>query len=172
MILAVTGAYFLDASYKSVESIMGVKHDIVDNSIVLSHQSINSTFSNNQLADHNVLIVHSKPYADSIKLIVEEPNNETFEKESNDGFVYHIIGKNSQTSGNYSVTIYNLSNEPVTINALIGEDPYLSGKCISSYGVNCYAVPTAIGFVIVGVIAFVVGGLLIFTEFRKKRLNK
>jgi len=170
-VLAIGGAYFLDVSYKSVESIMKIKHYLVENSMILSHQSVNSKFSNEQLVDHNVLIVHVKPETDSIKLIAIEPNNETFEKESKDGFIYHIIGKSSQTSGNYSFTIYNLSNERVIVNALIGEDPYLNGKCISTYAINCYAVPMAIGLVITGVITFVIGGLLIFTEFRKNRMN-
>ena len=169
--LAVVGAFLLDDSYKSVESIMKIKHPIIEDSTISPQQSINSTISNEQLVDHNVLIVHVKPESDSIKLITMEPNNETFEKESNDGFVYHIIGKNSQAMGNYSVTIYNLSNEPVSVNAIIGEDPYLSGKCATSYGTSCYAIPMAIGFVIIGVITFIAGGLLVFTDFRKKRLS-
>ena len=118
-----------------------------------------------------MLLAHVKPASDSIRLIATDPNNETFEKESKNGFVYHIIGKNSQTSGNYSVTIYNLSNEPVSVNALIGEDPYLNGKCAAIYGASCYAIPIAIGFVIIGVITFIAGGLLTFTDFRKQKLH-
>jgi hypothetical protein len=169
--LAVVGAFLLDNSYDSVESIMKIKHPLIEDSTILPQQSVNSTISDEQLVDHNVLIVHVKPKSDSIKLITMEPNNETFEKESKDGFVYHIIGKNSQTMGNYSVTIYNISNEPVNVNAIIGEDPYLSGKCATSYGVSCYAIPMAIGFVILGVITFIAGGLLAFTDFRKQRLR-
>jgi len=168
--LAVVGAFLLDNSYESVESIMKIKHLLIEDRTISPQQSVNSTISDEQLVDHNVLVVHVKPESDSIKLITMEPNNETFVKESKDGFVYHIIGKNPQTSGNYSVTIYNISNEPVNVNAIIGEDPYLSGKCAASYGVSCYAIPMAIGFVIVGVITFIAGGLLAFTDFRKKRL--
>ena len=171
IVLAVVGAFLLDNSYKSVELIMKIKHPIIENSIISPQQSINSTISNEQLVDHNVLIVHVKPESDSIKLITMEPNNETFEKESNNGFVYHIIGKSPQAMDNYSITIYNLSNEPVNVNAIIGEDPYLSGKCATSYGTSCYAIPMAIGFVIIGAITFVAGGLLAFTDFRKKRLR-
>jgi len=171
IVLAVVGALFLDNSYKSVESIMQIKHHLIDDGTILPHQSINSTISNEQLVDHNVLIVRVIPVSDSVKLITTEPNNETFEKESNDGFVYHIIGKTSQTMGNYSVTIYNLENEPVSVNVIIGEDPYLSGKCATSYGISCYIIPMAIGFVIVGVITFIAGGLLAFTDFRKQRFR-
>lgn len=150
---------------------MQIKHHLIEDGTILPRQSVNSTISSEQLVDHNVLIVHVKPESDSIKLITIEPNNETFEKESQDGFVYHIIGKNPQTSGNYSVTIFNLSNEPVNVNAIIGEDPYLGGKCASSYGVSCYVIPMAIGLVIVGVITFIAGGLLIFADFRKQSLR-
>ncbi|MGI0068892.1 MAG: hypothetical protein ACREAN_01400, partial [Nitrosopumilaceae archaeon] len=166
--LAVVGAYLLDNSYKSVESIMKIKHNLIEDVTILPNQSVNSTISNDQLVNHNVLIAHVTPYSDSIKLITVEPNNETFEKESKDGFVYHIIEKNSQATGNYSVTIYNLSNEPVTVNAIIGEDPYLSGKCDPSYGTSCYTIPMAIGFVIVGGVTFIVGVLLVFTDLRKQ----
>ena len=171
IVLAVVGSFFLDNSYKSVESIMKIRHNLIEDSTISPKQSVNSTIYNEQLVDHNVLVVHVKPESDSIKLITMEPNNETFEKESKDGFVYHIMGKNLQTMGNFSITIYNLSNEPVNVNAIIGEDPYLSGKCVASYGASCYAIPMAIGFVIVGVITFIVGGLLAFTDFRKKRLH-
>jgi len=150
---------------------MKIKHPIIEDSTILPQQSVNSTISNEQLVDHNVLIVHVTPESDSIKLITTEPNNETFEKESTDGFAYHIIGKSPQATGNYSVTIYNLSKEPVNVNAIIGEDPYLSGKCATSYGTSCYAIPMAIGFVIIGAITFIAGGLLIFTDFRKQRLR-
>jgi len=171
IVLAVVGSFFLDNSYKSVESIMKIRHNLIEDSTISPKQSVNSTIYNEQLVDHNVLIVHVKPESDSIKLITMEPNNETFEKESKDGFVYHIMGKNLQTMGNFSITIYNLSNEPVNVNAIIGEDPYLSGKCVASYGASCYAIPMAIGFVIVGVITFIAGGLLVFTDFRKQRLH-
>jgi hypothetical protein len=165
---AVVGAYLLDNSYRSVESIMKIKHILFEDITILPNQSVNSTISNDQLVDHNVLIVHVTPSSDSIKLIAAEPNNETFEKESKNGFVYHIIEKNSQTTGNYLVTIYNFNNEPVNVNGIIGEDPYLSGKCDPSYGTSCYTIPMAIGFVIVGGVTFIVGVLLVFTDLRKK----
>ncbi len=166
--LAVVGAYLLDNSYKSVESIMKIKHNLIEDITILPNQSVNSTISNDQLVDHNVLIAHVTPRSDSIKLITVEPNNETFEKESKDGFVYHIIEKNPQATGNYSVTIYNLNNEPVTVNAIIGEDPYLSGKCDSSFGTSCYTIPMAIGFVIVGGVTFIAGVFLVFADLRKQ----
>ena len=172
VVLVIIGVFTLDNSYELVESIMKIKHNLIDDNALLPNQSVKSIISNDKLVEHNVLLAHVRPASDSIRLIATDPNNETFEKESKNGFVYHIIEKNSQATGNYSVTIYNLSNEPVSVTALIGEDPYLSGRCDPSYITSCYAIPMAIGFVIVGAVAFIVGVLLLFTGLRKVKLRK
>jgi len=172
VVLVIIGTSTLDNSYELVESIMKIKHNLIEDKTLLPNQSTQSIISNNQLVEHSVLLAHVKPASDSIRLIATDPNNETFEKESKNGFVYHIIEKNPQTTGNYSVAIYNLSNEPVYVTAVIGEDPYLSGKCDPGYITSCYTIPMAIGIVIVGVIAFIIGVLLIFTDLRKVKLSK
>jgi hypothetical protein len=172
IILVVVGASLFDNSYDSVESMMKIKHNLIEDQTILRNQSINSTIQTNALVDHNVVIVHVSPSSDSVKLISVDPNGDTFEKESKNGFVYHIIEKNTQVDGNYSIVIYNLNDEPITVNAVLGEDPFLSGKCDSSHGVGCYIIPIAIGFVIVGIVAFIIGALLAITDFRKQRKRR
>lgn len=165
----VVGTKLFDNSYESVESIMKIKHKIIEDQTILRNQSLNSTIPTDALTEHNVITVHVTPHSDSIKLVATDPSGDRFEKESKDGFVYHIIEKKPQLGGNYSITIYNLNNEPVNVDAILGEDPFLSGKCDPNYGASCYAIPVAIGFVIIGVITFIVGALLAITDFRKQR---
>jgi uncharacterized membrane protein len=169
IILVVIGANLFDNSYESVEQIMKIKHNIIEDQIIMQNQSLNSTISKDELVEHNVILVHIKPTSDSVKLLSIDASGETFEKESKNGFVYHIIEKKPQAEGNYSVTIFNQSNEPVTVNAILGEDPYLSGKCDQSYEFKCDIIPMSIGFVILGVIIFIVGILLAFADFRKQK---
>lgn len=148
---------------------MKIKHNVIEDQTIKSNQSLNFTITTAALVEHNVITVHVKPTSDSIKLVVADSSGETFEKESKDGFVYHIIDKKAQAEENYSITIYNLSHESVNVNAILGEDPFLSGKCDPSYGVGCYAIPMAIGLVMIGVIMLIVGALLAITDFRKQR---
>lgn len=147
---------------------MTIKHNIIKDQTILPHQSLNSTILSELLVDHNVILVHVKPTSDSIKFLAIDPTGETFEKESKDGFVYHIVAKQQQ-GGNYSIAIYSQSNEPINVNAIVGEDPYLSGNCDPSHGLQCNVIHVYIGFVIIGVIAFIVGTLLAITDFRKQR---
>ncbi len=171
-ILLVIGSNMFDSAYDAVESMMNNKHDIVENTQIMQGKSINSTITWDQLAEHNVLLVHVLPVSGSINLQVSEPNNETFEKESKNGFAYHIIDKNPQSQGNYYVTISNLGNDRVSVNVVLGEDPYLSGKCDPSNGMDCYAIPAAIGLVIVGMFALIIGSLIAINDFRKKRKTR
>ncbi len=167
--LVVAGASFFDSSYESVEPMMKIKHNIIEDQTILPNQSLNSTIHEDQLVEHNVILVHIKPAFDSIKFLAFDPSGGTFEKESKDGFVYHIVEKKPQADGDYSIKIYNQSNEPVNVKAIVGEDPYLSGNCDPSYGLQCHIIHLYIGFVIIGIIGFIVGALLTITDFRKQR---
>ncbi len=169
IIAIVIGANLFDNSYDSVEQIMKIKHNLIEDQPVMQNQSINSTIPKDDLVAHNVITAHVKPATDSIKMVAVDANGETFEKESKDGFVYHIVEKKPQADGIYSLTIYNISNEPIDVTAIVGEDPYLSGQCDSSNGFKCDIIPMSIGFVIAGVIMFIVGVLLAFTDFRKQK---
>jgi hypothetical protein len=169
IILVIVGANLFDNSYESIESIMKIKHRIIEDQTIVRNQSLNSTIPADALTEHTVIAVDVLPKSDSIKLVTTDPSGKIFEKESKDGFVYHIIEKKPDTNGNYSITIYNLNNEAVNVNAIFGDDPFLNGKCDPSYGVSCYAIPIAIGFVMMGAITFIVGALLAITDFRKQR---
>jgi hypothetical protein len=168
VVLLVVGSKIFDNSYDVVESMMTIKHDIIEDKEILQGQSINSTITWDELSEHTVLIVHVMPVLGLIKLHVTEPNGAIFEKESNNGFVYHIIEKNSQEQGDYYFSIQNLGNAPVNVTVVLGEDPYLSGTCDSTNGIYCYAIPVAIGLVIIGMITLIAGSLLIVYDFRKK----
>jgi hypothetical protein len=169
IVIVIIGTGLFDNSYEYVEPLMKIKHDIIEDQTILRNQSISSTIPQDELVEHNVIIAHVKPSHDSIKLLATDPSGETFEKESKDGFVYHIIDKKTQAEGNYSIEIYNLSGEPITVNTVFGEDPYLSGKCEQGYGMRCYTIPLAIGFVIIGIITFIVGTLLAIVDFRRQK---
>ncbi len=172
LIIVLIGANLFDNAYQSVEPILKSKFTLLTENKILSDMSINSTISTDQLKDHNVLIIHTNPISNSIKLDGIEPNGMTFEKESNNGFLYHIIEKNNQ-GGNYSIKVSNLGPSTVRVDAIIGEDPFLSKNCDSSYGINCNSVWIAISFVVGGIIAFLVGILLGMFDFRKaKKLQK
>jgi hypothetical protein len=169
VVLLVLGSDIFDHSYDLVESVMKTPHDIIGDKEILQGQSVNSTITWDELTKHAVLAVNVMPVTGSIKLQVTEPNGNIFEKESVNGFAYHIIDKSSQEQGNYYFSIMNLGNEPVSVNAILGEDPYLSGTCDSASGVNCYLIPMAIGLVITGMITLIVGSLITINDFRKKR---
>jgi hypothetical protein len=168
IVLVISGAGLFDNSYQAVEPIMKTKHNIIEDQTILPHQSLNSTIPSELLVDHNVILVHVKPTSDSIKFLAVDPTGDIFTKESKNGFVYHILTKQQQ-AGNYSIAIYSQSNAPINVNAIVGEDPYLSSNCDSSYGLQCDTIQVYIGFVIIGVIAFIVGALLAITDLRRKR---
>lgn len=170
--LLVVGSNIFDNAYDTAESLMRDKDYLVQNKQITQGQSINSTISWNQLSEHSVLLVHVMPPTDSINLQVSEPNNETFEKASQNGFVYHIIDKNPQSQGNYYVKISNPGTDNVEVNMILGEDPYLSGACDPSNGMGCYLIPTAIGLVIIGMLALIVGSMIAINDFRKKKRAK
>lgn len=169
IILVVIAGNLFDTSYESVEQIMKTKHNIIEDQTIMLHQSLNSTISKDELVDHNVIVVHVRPASNTIKLLAIDASGNTFEKESKNGFVYRIIEKKPQSEGNYSITIFNQGNEPVNVNAILGEDPYLSGKCEQGYGLKCNVIAILIGFVLLGIIMFIVGILLAFIDFRKQR---
>lgn len=167
--MLVVGSNIFDNSYDLVESMMKIKHDIIEDKEILQGQSINSTITWDELTEHTVLVVHVMPALGSIKLQVIEPDGEIFEKESKNGFVYHIMEKRPQEQGNYYFSILNLGSESVNVTVVLGEDPYLSGTCDPVNGINCYVIPVAIGMVIIGMITLIVGLLITVNDFRKKR---
>ena len=172
LLLVVIGANLFDTAYESVEPVLKNKQIIIDSKTVPLRQFINSTIPTGDLKEHNVLVIHLMPLSGSVNLFGIEPSGMTFQKESKDGFLYHIIQK-SKVEGIYSIQISNLGSEPVTIRVIMGEDPYLSGNCNS--GIECFTVQAAIVLVIVRLITFVVGILIGARDFRrenKTRQNK
>ncbi len=164
----VLGATLFDNSYQNVESLIGTKYDIAQSTTILPNQFVNYTIYNNQLKDHNVIVVHSRPSASIIKLQVNEPNGMTFEKDSKDGYLYHIIQKNNQ-GDDYYIKLSNSGSTTVQIDALVAEDPYLSGHCEKGTGIECNMVNLAMGLVITGIIGFIVGILIGISDFKKEK---
>jgi hypothetical protein len=172
LIVIIIGANLFDWSYQSVESILRVKSTLIENREILPNQFTNFTIHWEQLQEHNVIILHTIPSSGSVKLEGIEPNGMTFEKESKDGFLYHIIQKNNQ-GGLYAIKISNTGSQPVKINVIMGEDPFLSKNCDTSYGLKCNVVQMSMGMVAVGIIAFIAGILLGVSDFKKeKKLGK
>ena len=169
IIILVIGSNIFDSSYNVVESIMSAKQYLIEDKMISQGQSINSTITWDQLAEHGILIVNTTPISNLVKLQVTEPGGGAFEKESKNGYVYHIIGKSSQNQGNYSFRVSNEGTEPVSINVVLGEDPYLSGKCTSDNEILCYVIPAVIGFVIAGMFALIIGSVITINDFRKKK---
>lgn len=168
LIVLVIGATLFDNSYQNVEPILKTKYTIANSATILPNQSVNYTVSNSQLKDHNVVIVHSNPLTQVVKLIVVEPNGMTFEKESKDGFLYHIIQKNTQVNG-YVLQLSNEGQALVQATVIVSEDPFLSGHCTDSDWMKCNMVNLAMGFVITGIIGFIVGILIGISDFKKER---
>ncbi|OLD28349.1 MAG: hypothetical protein AUI62_04380 [Thaumarchaeota archaeon 13_1_40CM_2_39_7] len=169
LVVVVIGANLFDSAYESVEPVLKNKQTIIDSKTIPLNQFINSTIPTGYLREHNVLLMHLIPLSGSVKLFGIEPSGMTFEKESKNGFLYHIIQK-SKSEGIYSIQISNSGSEPVQVGVIIGEDPYLSGNCNS--GIECYTVQAAIGLVIVGIIAFIVGILIGARDFRKENKTR
>ncbi|MEO9277835.1 MAG: hypothetical protein ABI340_08690 [Nitrososphaera sp.] len=172
LVVLVLGATLFDNSYQNVESLLKTKYDIAQSKIILAGQSVNYTLSNDQLKEHSVIVIHVRPTTQLVKFEVIEPNGMTFEKESKDGFLYHIIQKNNQDE-NYPIKISNIGSETVQIDAMVSEDPFLSGHCDASFGIGCSMVNLAIGLVISGIIGFIVGILIGISDLKKeKKLQK
>ena len=168
LFVAIIGANLFDISYQSVEPILKTKSVLISDKEILSNQFINFTVHSEQLAEHNVVIVHTTPLSGLVRLEGLEPNGMTFEKESIDGFLYHIIQRNSQ-GGSYSIKISDIGSKPVNINVVMGEDPFLSKNCDASYGIKCNVVQISMGMVAIGIITFIIGILIGICDFKKER---
>ena len=168
LFVVIIGANLFDMSYQSVESILKTKSILVSDKEILPSQFTNFTVHSEQLVEHNVIIVHTTPSSGLVRLEGMEPNGMIFEKESIDGFLYHIIQKNNQ-GGSYSIKISDIGNQPVTINIVMGEDPFLSKNCNVSYGIKCNVVQISMGMVVIGIITFVIGILIGIYDFKKER---
>lgn len=172
LIIVVVGANLFDMSYQSVDSIIGTTYSIFADKEILPNQFINSTILSSHLQEHNVIIVHVMPLSGSVKLEGVDPNGMTFEKESNDGFLYHIIQRSNQ-GGSYIIKILDTGNQPVRINAVMGEDPFLSNNCSTEYAMKCNLVHMSMGMVAVGIIAFIAGVIIGMYDFkREQKLQK
>ena len=166
------GANFFDMSYESVESLITDKHNIMSDKTILPHQFVNSTIMPNQLKEHNIVIIHVKPSSILVKLEGVEPNGMTFEKESKNGFLYHILQRSNQ-GDSYFLKISNNDDQVAQIDAIIGEDPFLSKNCNVSYGIKCNIVQMSMGMVAFGIIMFVTGVFFGLRDFKKdQRLGK
>ncbi len=170
--ILVVGSNIFDSSYDHVESTMLNKQYLIQDKLISSGQYLNSSIKWDDLADHSILIVNAAPASSLVKLQVNEPSESTFEKESKNGYVYHIIGKSTQNQGNYYYTISNQGSEPTHISVVLGEDPYLSGKCNPNNEVLCYAIPATSGLVIAGMLALVIGSIIAVNDFRKLKKQK
>jgi hypothetical protein len=166
------GANLFDMSYQSVESILITKSVIMTDKEILPNQFVNFTIRSDQLKEHNVIIIHDFPPSGMIKLEGLEPNGMTFEKESQNGFLYHIIQRSNQ-QGSYAIKISDTGSQPVrVVDVVLGEDPFLSKNCDSSYGIKCNVVQVSMGMVAIGIIAFIIGILIGMSDFKKERKSQ
>lgn len=168
LMLVVIGAGLFDTSYQSVESLLGTKFDIMSGKQILPNQFVNSTIRSEQLKEHNVLVIHVIPSTGSVKLEGIDPNGMTFEKESKDGFLYHIIQRSNQ-DGSYFIKVIDTGNQLVRIDAVMGEDPFLSKNCNMSYGIKCNIVQMSMGMVAIGLVTFIAGIVIGMYYFKKER---
>lgn len=171
LVLLVVGANLFDAVYQSVEPLLVGASDIFTDKQILPNQFINSTVDSVKLKEHNVIIVHVEPSSDSVKLEGTDPNGMSFEKESKDGLLYHIIQRNNQ-GGPYLIKVINTGSESVRITAVMGEDPFLSGNCNISYGIKCNMVQISVGMVVIGLVVLVVGIVISAYDFKKESKQK
>ena len=168
LVIVVIGAGLFDTSYQSVESLLGEKTDIFSGTQILPNQFVNSTIKSGQLHEHNVILVHVTPSSGSVKLEGSDPNGMTFEKDSTNGFLYHIIER-SNDGGSYYIKIANTGNQPVVVDSIIAEDPFLSKNCNASDGIKCSIVQVSMGMVAIGIVAFIAGVAIGMYYFRKER---
>lgn len=169
IVVLVIGYVVFDNAYDSVGSVMLDKKFLVLDKVVPAGQSINSSIPWDGLFDHSILIVKAAPVSSQVRLHVDEPGGGTFDKETGNGYAYHIIGKSPQQQGPYSFVVSNGGSEPATVSVILGEDPYLSGKCTENDQYLCYAIPATIVFVIGGMLALIIGSLIAVSDFRKGR---
>lgn len=168
LVLVIIGAGLFDTSYQSVESLLGTKLDIMTGKQILPNQSANSTMLSGKLHEHNVIVIHTTPSSGSIKLEGVDPNGMTFEKDSKDGFLYHIIQRSNQ-GGSYFIKVINIGNQPVLVDAFMAEDPFLGKNCDTSYGMKCNTVQVSMSMVAIGLVTFIVGVVMGMYYFRKER---
>lgn len=168
LVLVVIGAVLFDASYQSVESILGTKIDIMNGKQIMPNQFANSTIVSGKLHEHNVIVIHVTPSSGSVKLEGMDPNGMTFEKDSKDGFLYHIIQRSNQ-GGSYFIKVINTGNQPVLVDAFMAEDPFLGKNCDTSYGMKCNIVQISMSMVAIGLVAFIIGVVMGMYYFRKER---
>ena len=168
LVVVVIGANLFDMLYQSVEPILKTKSDIMTDKEIQPNQFVNFTIHSNQLQEHNVIIVHAASSSDLVRLEGVEPNGMTFEKESTNGFLYHIVQGNNQ-GGSYDIKIFDIGNQPARIDVVMGEDPFLSKNCDASNGIKCNVVQVSMVMVVVGIIAFVIGILIGISDFKKER---
>ena len=168
LFMVIIGANLFDMSYQSVEQILKTRSVLMSDKEILPSQFTNFTVRSEQLVEHNVVLVHTTPSSGLVRLEGMEPNGMTFEKESTDGFLYHIIQKNNQ-GGSYSIKISDIGSQPVKINVIIGEDPFLSKNCDVSFGIKCNVVQISMGMVAIGILTFIIGILIGIFAFKKER---
>ncbi|MDE1769590.1 MAG: hypothetical protein KGI28_03415 [Thaumarchaeota archaeon] len=168
LFVVIIGANFFDMSYQSVESILKTKSVIMSNKEIMPSQFVNFTVRSEHLQEHNVVVVSAIPTSGLVRLEGMEPNGMIFEKESTNGFLYHIIQRNNQ-GGTYAIKISDIGSNPVKINVVMGEDPFLSKNCDMSYGIKCNLVQVSMSMVAIGIVAFIVGILIGIFDFKKER---
>jgi hypothetical protein len=171
LILVVIGANLFDTVYQSVEPLLGTVSQIFTDREILPNQFINSTIGSDKLQEHNIIIVHSTPTSSSVKLEGVDPNGMTFEKESKDGFLYHILLRNNQ-GGPYIIKVVDTGDQPVRITAVMGEDPFLSNNCSATYGIKCNMVMISVVIVAVGMVTLIVGVAIGIYDFKKETKPK
>jgi len=167
----VLGTNMFDMVYQSVEPLLGSASDIFADREILPSQFINSTVDSGKLKEHNVIIIHAMPSTGSVRLEGTDPNGMTFEKESKDGFLYHIIQRSNQ-GGPYLIKVTDTGSQPVRITAIMGEDPFLSNNCGTTYGIKCNMVQISVGMVVIGIVALVVGIGIGAYDFKKESKQK
>ena len=171
LVLIVVGANLFDTVYQSVEPLLGTAFGIFTDTQILPNQFINSTVDSSKLQEHNVIIVHAIPSSGSIKLEGIDPNGMTFEKESKDGFLYHIIQRSTSGAGPYVIKVIDTGTQPVMITAVLGEDPFLSNNCSATYGIKCNMVQISVAMVVIGMVTLI-AGILVGAYYFKKESNQ
>lgn len=171
IVLLVVGANLFDMVYQSVEPLLGNAFAIFTDKEILPNQFINSTVDSGKLKEHNVLIIRTTSSSGSVKLEGTDPNGMSFEKESKDGFLYHIIQRSNQ-GGPYLIQVTDTGSQPVRITAVMGEDPFLSVNCNIAYGIKCNMVQISVGMVVIGLVVLIVGVAIGAYDFKKESKQK
>jgi hypothetical protein len=171
LVLLVVGANLFDTVYQSVEPLLGNTFTIFADKEILPNQFINSTVDSGKLKEHNVIIIRTMSSSGSVKLEGTDPNGMSFEKESKDGFLYHIILRSNQ-GGPYLIKVTDTGSQPVRITAVMGEDPFLGADCNSAYGIKCNMVQISVGMVVIGLVVLIVGIAIGAYDFKKESKQK